>query len=135
MRLGKPDESGVTITRKHAKKMVKRYKRDFIDKGIAYGHLEHDEGDDYLNLNLVSHRILHLQVRKKGVIAKLILLDTPKGRIAKELYRTGGRCQASVYVLRKISEPGKLDNPLITKIKCFDLVAVSSDKNNWLERL
>lgn len=63
----------------------------FGTRGL-YGHLEHGKGyaNDY---NKVSHKILDIWYDKptKKVYGTIMLLNTPKGRIPREIYRSGGR--------------------------------------------
>ena len=130
--IGEPDSNGLMITRKQAKKLIKEYRSRYMNNGVAYGHLEHEMGDEMrLNLNHVSHIVKLLEVKKRGVIGTFWVLDTPKGRIVKELYSQGGRMSASAHIVTVMSS--RMKNSAL--IKCFDLTAVSADGDNWLEEI
>jgi hypothetical protein len=61
-------------------------------KGV-YGELEHPANSRYsINYNMVSHKILDLWYDPKTmkVYGTIVLMKTPKGRIAREIIETGG---------------------------------------------
>lgn len=62
----------------------------FSTRGL-YGHLEHGAGYPN-NYNLCSHRILDIwyDKKQKKVFGTIMLLNTPIGKIAQEIYKSGG---------------------------------------------
>lgn len=69
-------------------KEVKRYNDEFVQKNRAMGELGHPEGPT-VNLERVSHLIKDLRIEGNDVIGKAKILDTPMGKIAKNLLGEG----------------------------------------------
>ena len=67
---------------------VGRYTEQYIDKGRALGELGHPDGPT-VNLDRVSHKIVSLKQEGNNFIGKAKLLETPMGRIAKDLLGEG----------------------------------------------
>ena len=67
---------------------VKRYTDTFISNGRALGELGHPDGPT-VNLDRVSHKIVSLTQEGNNFIGKAKLLDTPMGKIAKNLVDEG----------------------------------------------
>ena len=69
-------------------KEVQRYSESYISKDRALGELGHPEGPT-VNLDRVSHKIVSLQKEGSNFIGRAKILDTPMGRIAKNLIDEG----------------------------------------------
>lgn len=69
-------------------KEVERYADEFVQKNRAMGELGHPEGPT-VNLERVSHIIKDLRVDGKDVYGKAKILETPMGKIAKNLLNEG----------------------------------------------
>ena len=69
-------------------KEVGRYNESFVRTGRALGELGHPEGPT-VNLDRVSHKIVKLEQSGNNFIGKARLLETPMGRIAKNLITEG----------------------------------------------
>ena len=69
-------------------KEVNRYNEAFVQKGRALGELGHPDGPT-VNLDRVSHKITSLKQEGNNFIGKAQLLETPMGRIAKNLIAEG----------------------------------------------
>ena len=67
---------------------VGRYTDQYINNGRALGELGHPDGPT-VNLDRVSHKIVSLTQEGNNFIGKAKLLDTPMGRIAKNLVDEG----------------------------------------------
>ena len=67
---------------------VGRYSEQYIAKGRALGELGHPDGPT-VNLDRVSHKIVSLKQEGNNFIGKAKLLDTPMGKIAKDLVNEG----------------------------------------------
>ena len=67
---------------------VGRYSEQYIAKGRALGELGHPDGPT-VNLDRVSHKIVSLTQEGNNFIGKAKLLDTPMGKIAKNLVDEG----------------------------------------------
>ena len=70
------------------KNEIKRYSTEFVAKNRAMGELGHPEGPT-VNLERVSHVIKSLRVDGSNVIGKAKILETPMGKIAKNLLNEG----------------------------------------------
>jgi hypothetical protein len=69
-------------------KEVERYNDEFVQKNRAMGELGHPEGPT-VNLERVSHIIKDLRIEGKNVYGKAKILETPMGKIAKNLLSEG----------------------------------------------
>ena len=69
-------------------KEVGRYTESFVKTGRALGELGHPEGPT-VNLDRVSHKIIKLEQSGNNFIGKARLLETPMGKIAKNLIAEG----------------------------------------------
>ena len=67
---------------------VERYSNEFVAKNRAMGELGHPEGPT-VNLERVSHIIKDLRVEGKNIYGKAKILETPMGKIAKNLLNEG----------------------------------------------
>jgi len=84
-------------------KEVGRYTESYISKDRALGELGHPEGPT-VNLDRVSHKIVSLQKEGSNFIGKAKILDTPMGRIAKNLIDEGVKLGVSSRGVGSISE-------------------------------
>jgi hypothetical protein len=82
---------------------VKRYTENFIGKGRALGELGHPEGPT-VNLDRVSHKIVSLTREGTNFIGKAKILETPMGKIAKNLLDEGVKLGVSSRGVGSISE-------------------------------
>lgn len=67
---------------------VNKYNENFVGTGRALGELGHPDGPT-INLDRVSHKILSLKREGNNFIGKAKLLETPMGKIAKNLLDEG----------------------------------------------
>ena len=67
---------------------VKKYKKNYIDKNRAYGELGHPSGPT-INLERVSHMITDLYQDGNNFIGEAKIMDTPYGKIVKNLMDEG----------------------------------------------
>ena len=73
---------------------VERYNREFINKNRAFGELGHPEGPT-VNLERVSHMIKSLYPDGKNFMGEAKVLDTPYGKIVKNLIDEGAKLGVS----------------------------------------
>lgn len=73
---------------------VAKYDENYIQKGRALGELGHPDGPS-INLDRVSHKIVSLSEDGNNFVGKAKLLDTPMGKIAKNLLDEGVRLGVS----------------------------------------
>ena len=75
-------------------KEVKRYNEQFINKKRAFGELGHPDGPP-VNLERVSHMITSLKPEGKNFIGEAKIMDTPYGKIVKNLIDEGAQLGVS----------------------------------------
>ena len=76
------------------KKQVKEFNEKFVKQDRALGELGHPSGPT-VNLDRVSHVITELQEDGKNFIGKAKIIDTPNGKIVKNLLESGVRLGVS----------------------------------------
>jgi hypothetical protein len=75
-------------------KEVVRYNKNFIQKKRAFGELGHPDGPT-VNLERVSHMITDLYPDGKNFIGEAKIMDTPYGKIVKNLIDEGAQLGVS----------------------------------------
>ena len=75
-------------------KEVARYTKEFINKKRAFGELGHPDGPT-VNLERVSHMITSLKQEGKNFIGEAKVMDTPYGKIVKNLIDEGAQLGVS----------------------------------------
>ena len=75
-------------------KEVKRYNEQFIAKKRAFGELGHPDGPT-VNLERVSHMITSLKPEGKNFVGEAKIMDTPYGKIVKNLIDEGAQLGVS----------------------------------------
>ena len=86
-------------------KEVKRYTTEFIDKKRAFGELGHPDGPT-VNLERVSHMITSLKPEGKNFIGEAKVMDTPYGKIVKNLIDEGAVLGVSSRGMGSIQQQG-----------------------------
>ena len=75
-------------------KEVTRYNKKFINENRAYGELGHPEGPT-VNLERVSHMVTELHPDGKNFIGEAKIMETPMGKIVKNIMDEGGKLGVS----------------------------------------
>jgi|TARA_B100000282_G_scaffold285702_1_gene251502 hypothetical protein len=75
-------------------KEVKRYNKEFVEKKRAFGELGHPDGPT-VNLERVSHMITSLKPEGRNFIGEAKIMDTPYGKIVKNLIDEGAQLGVS----------------------------------------
>jgi hypothetical protein len=99
----------------------------------ACGELDHPD-DSVVNLKNVSHIITKVWWEGKDVMGKIKVLDTPSGRILKDLVNAGVKLGVSSRGLGSVTESS---GGLVTvesdfQLICFDMVSEPSTPNAYL---
>ena len=76
------------------RKEVTKYNKNFIQQNRAFGELGHPDGPT-VNLERVSHRITSLYPDGNNFIGEAKIMDTPNGKIVKNLLESGVRLGVS----------------------------------------
>ena len=88
------NRNGRIYPREILQKEAKRYNTEFIQKKRAFGELGHPDGPT-VNLERVSHMIEELQEVEQNFMGRAKILDTPYGKIVKNLIDEGARLGVS----------------------------------------
>ena len=75
-------------------KEVARYNKEYVNKNRAFGELGHPDGPT-VNLERVSHMITKLHPDGKNFIGEAKIMDTPYGKIVKNLINEGAKLGVS----------------------------------------
>ena len=94
MQSDKKNRNGRVYPREILQKEAKRYNTEFIQKKRAFGELGHPDGPT-VNLERVSHMIEELQEVEQNFMGRAKILDTPYGKIVKNLIDEGARLGVS----------------------------------------
>ena len=88
------NRNGRVYTFEMMDKKVKDYNNSFVKQKRAFGELGHPEGPT-INLERVSHMITDLYSDKKNFIGRAKIMDTPYGKIVKNLIDEGAKLGVS----------------------------------------
>ena len=86
-------------------KEVNRYSNEFIDKNRAFGELGHPDGPT-VNLERVSHMIKSLSLDGKNFVGEAKIMDTPYGKIVKNLINEGAQLGVSSRGMGSLKRDG-----------------------------
>ena len=84
---------------------VDKYKKNYIDKNRAYGELGHPSGPT-INLERVSHMITDLTKEGNNYIGEAKIMDTPYGKIVKNLMDEGAKLGVSSRGMGSLKQNG-----------------------------
>ena len=87
-------------------KEVKRYNKELVEPKRAFGELGHPDGPT-VNLDRVSHLIEELYEDGNNIIGKAKILDTPNGKIVKELLNAGAKLGVSSRGMGTLEKRGQ----------------------------
>ena len=97
------NKNGRIYPREIMQREVARYVKENIDTKRAYGELGHPDGPT-VNLDRVSHMITSLKEDGSNYIGKAKVMDTPMGKIVKELISEGAQLGVSSRGLGSLKE-------------------------------
>ena len=115
-------------------KEVKRYNKEYVKEKRAFGELGHPDGPT-VNLERVSHMITSLKQDGQNFIGEAKVMDTPYGKIVKNLIDEGAKLGVSSRGMGSLEPRGKMqvvkdDFYLAT---AADIVADPSAPNAFVE--
>ena len=84
---------------------VKKYNKNFIEQNRAFGELGHPDGPT-VNLERVSHMITSLEPDGKNFIGEAKIMDTPMGKIVKNLMDEGAKLGVSSRGMGSLKQKG-----------------------------
>lgn len=97
------NRNGRVYTFEMMDKKVKEYNNSFVKQKRAFGELGHPEGPT-INLERVSHMITDLYSDKKNFIGRAKIMDTPYGKIVKNLIDEGAKLGVSSRGIGSLEE-------------------------------
>jgi hypothetical protein len=97
------NRNGRVYTFEMMDKKVKEYNNSFVKQKRAFGELGHPEGPT-INLERVSHMITDLYSDKKNFIGRAKVMDTPYGKIVKNLIDEGAKLGVSSRGIGSLEE-------------------------------
>ena len=113
---------------------VKNYTEKFINEKRAFGELGHPEGPT-VNLERVSHMITSLKKDGKNFIGEAKILDTPMGKIVKNLMDEGAKLGVSSRGMGSLEKKGSANHVRddFYLATAADIVADPSAPNAFVE--
>ena len=84
---------------------VRKYNKNFIEQKRAFGELGHPDGPT-VNLERVSHMITSLKPDGKNFIGEAKIMDTPMGKIVKNLMDEGAKLGVSSRGMGSLKQKG-----------------------------
>lgn len=97
------NRNGRVYTFEMMNKKVNEYNNAFVKQKRAFGELGHPEGPT-INLERVSHMITDLYSDKKNFIGRAKIMDTPYGKIVKNLIDEGAKLGVSSRGIGSLEE-------------------------------
>ena len=121
-----PNGNGRVYPKKVLEKEIKNY-LNVVKDNRATGELDHPE-DSVVNLKNVSHLMVDVWWQGNDVMGKMKVLDTPSGRILKDLMNAGVKLGISSRGLGTVKE-GRDGHDVVEEdfqLICFDIVSEPS---------
>ena len=121
--------------RKHPEKVLRREIENYLNvvrDNRACGELDHPD-DSVVNLKNVSHMVTDMWWKGKDVMGKIKVLDTPSGRILKDLVNSGVKIGISSRGLGSVRE--QMGETIVEddfQLICFDIVSEPSTPNAYI---
>ena len=113
------------------KREMDNYKK-IVEDNRACGELDHPD-DSVINLKNVSHIVTDVWWEGKDVMGKIKVLDTPSGRILRDLINAGVKLGISSRGLGSVKE--SLGSTVVQEdfeLICFDMVSEPSTPNAYV---
>lgn len=113
-------------------KETNRYITEYVNKGRALGELNHPTGPT-VNLDRVSHIVKELYADGKNIYGKAKVLDTPMGKIVKNLIDEGAQLGVSTRGMGSLkSKNGYQEVQEDFMLAAIDIVADPSAPNAFV---
>jgi hypothetical protein len=127
----KKNGNGRVYPCKVLQKEIKNY-QVVIKDNRALGELDHPD-DSVINLRNVSHIVTDMWWEGNDVMGKIKILDTPSGRILKDLINAGVKLGISSRGMGSVKE--SMGNTIVQEdfeLICFDIVSEPSTPNAYI---
>ena len=121
--------------RRYPESVLRREMKNYmivVKDNRATGELDHPD-DSVINLKNVSHMVTDCWWKGKDVMGKIKVLDTPSGRILKDLVNAGVKIGISSRGLGSVRE--QMGESIVEddfQLICFDIVSEPSTPNAYV---
>jgi hypothetical protein len=124
-RAGAKNQNGRVYPRNILERECRRYQEEYIDQHRALGELDHPESS-VVNLNNVSHNVLKIWWKGDDLLGAVQILDTPSGKILKELFKAGitlGISSRGLGSVKELRSEGTVEVQEDFELICWDFVS------------
>lgn len=124
-RAGAKNQNGRVYPKAILERECQRYQREYIEQHRALGELDHPESS-VVNLNNVSHNVLKIWWNGDDLHGAVQILDTPSGKILKELFRAGitlGISSRGLGSVKELRNEGTVEVQEDFELICWDFVS------------
>ena len=124
-RAGSKNQNGRIYPKPILERECKRYQQEFIDQHRALGELDHPESQ-VVNLNNVSHNVLKIWWDGDDLKGAVQILETPSGKILKELFKAGivlGISSRGLGSVKELRNEGVVEVQEDFELICWDFVS------------
>ena len=122
--LDHPNSNGIVYAKTEIEKAINEWKENKQN----YGELNPDyEHPNHISLTNVSHKIDDIYIADNNVFAKIELLDTPTGKIAKQLINSGCDLKFAPRILGNVEKIKKGSGKYTGKMEVKDIDLITID--------
>jgi len=133
-RSGAKNQNGRIYPKNILMRECSRYQVEYIDQHRALGELDHPDSS-VVNLNNVSHNILKIWWEDNDLKGAVQILDTPSGKILKELFRAGitlGISSRGLGSVKELRSEGTVEVQEDFELICWDFVSNPSTQGAFM---
>lgn len=124
-RAGAKNQNGRIYPKRILERECQRYQKEYIDQHRALGELDHPESS-IVNLNNVSHNVLKIWWNGDDLLGAVQILETPSGKILKELFKAGitlGISSRGLGSVKELRSEGVVEVQEDFELICWDFVS------------
>jgi hypothetical protein len=124
-RAGARNQNGRIYPKNILMRECERYKQEYIDQHRALGELDHPESS-IVNLNNVSHNVVKIWWDGDDLYGAVQILDTPSGKILKELFKAGitlGISSRGLCSVKQLQNESAVEVQEDFELICWDFVS------------
>jgi hypothetical protein len=124
-RAGAKNQNGRVYPKHILERECQRYQKEYIDQHRALGELDHPESS-IVNLNNVSHNVLKIWWKGDDLLGAVQILETPSGKILKELFKAGitlGISSRGLGSVKELRSEGVVEVQEDFELICWDFVS------------
>lgn len=133
-RAGAKNQNGRIYPKHILERECRRYEEQFIRQNRALGELDHPDSA-VVNLNNVSHNVLKIWWEGNDLKGDVLVLDTPSGKILKELFKAGvtlGISSRGLGSVKELYSESALEVQEDFELVCWDFVSNPSTRGAFM---